>query len=93
MSYRLDLADGKYTYIFEDGKQYALRYGEPWRDLTGDKFVYCLASEASAAQELRQQNARMRTALEQLRLNAPHSRAHPAEFLEAVLLITQEVLK
>ena len=41
----IKLDDGKYTYIFENGEQYALRYGEFWRDLTGDKFVYCLAAK------------------------------------------------
>ena len=40
---RIDLDDGKYTYVMDNGKQYALRYGEPWRDLTGDKFVYAMA--------------------------------------------------
>ena len=39
----INLSEGKYTYIFEEGKQYALRHGEPWRDLTGDNFVYWMA--------------------------------------------------
>lgn len=44
---RIDLADGKYTYVFDEstGRQETLRYGEPWRSLIGDKFVYCLAAE------------------------------------------------
>lgn len=41
----IELEDGKYTYVFKDGEQYALRNGEPWRDLTGDKFIYCMAAE------------------------------------------------
>lgn len=40
----ISLSDGKYTYVFDNGEQYALRYGGYWRDLTGDKFVYCLAA-------------------------------------------------
>lgn len=40
---KIDLDDGKYTYVMDNGKQYALRYGEPWRDLCGDKFVYAMA--------------------------------------------------
>jgi len=40
---KIDLNDGKYTYVMDNGKQYALRYGEPWRDLCGDKFVYAMA--------------------------------------------------
>lgn len=52
---RVDVADGKYTYLFKNGEASALRYGEPWdRDVTGDKFVYCLASEVES---LRQQLA------------------------------------
>lgn len=45
----LQLENGKYTYVFDNGKQYALRHGEHWRDLLGDKFVYCLAHELSEA--------------------------------------------
>lgn len=40
--------DGKYTVVFDDGKLYALRYGERWRDLTGDKFVYALMCRIQA---------------------------------------------
>ena len=42
---RIDLCDGKYTYCLEDGKQFALRYGEEWRDLTGDGFVLSMAQK------------------------------------------------
>lgn len=43
---RVEVEDGKYTVILHpDGKLEALRCGEPWRDLTGDKMVYCLAAE------------------------------------------------
>lgn len=48
---RIDLENGKYTYVFDKGHQYALRHGTTWRDLTGDKFVYCLASELEEARE------------------------------------------
>lgn len=41
----INLDDGKYTYQFQDGRQNVLRYGEPWRTLTGDKFVYAMACE------------------------------------------------
>ena len=54
---RIDLEDGKYTYLLDDlGGQQALRYGEPWRDLTGDKFIYCLAEMVTA---LRAENERL----------------------------------
>jgi hypothetical protein len=44
---KIQLSDGKYTAIFEEdtGKLYASRYGEQWRDLCGDKFVYCLMAK------------------------------------------------
>lgn len=41
----LDLENGKYTLVLDDdtGKVTALRYGEPWREFVGDKFMYLLA--------------------------------------------------
>jgi hypothetical protein len=43
---KIDLCGGKYTYIrYKNGGQKALRYGEEWRDLTGDNLVYWLAVE------------------------------------------------
>jgi len=39
-----DLEDGKYTVILSPGKTEILRYGEPWRDATGDKFIYLMAA-------------------------------------------------
>lgn len=41
---RVDLEGGKCTVVMpNNGGLHALRYGEPWRDLTGDKLVYALA--------------------------------------------------
>ena len=57
MQIKIDLADGKYTYLFDNGKQKALRYGEPWRDLTGDKLVFCLAARV---EELEQENRQLK---------------------------------
>jgi ubiquinone biosynthesis protein UbiJ len=48
---KIELDNGKYTYIFEDGKHCALRYGEEWRNLTGDKFIYAMACEIERLQE------------------------------------------
>jgi len=41
---RIDLCDGKYSVIFdfETGRSEALRYGEKWRDLRGDKMVLAM---------------------------------------------------
>lgn len=39
-------SDGKYTVIFHDsGKSKALRYGEEWRDLTGDGLVLAMLQD------------------------------------------------
>jgi len=44
MTTQITLEDGKYTLILDGGNMQALRHGEPWRDLTGDKLVGALAS-------------------------------------------------
>jgi len=46
-SFEISLEDGKYTYVFCEGNQTVLRYDEPWRDLTGDKFIGAMANEIS----------------------------------------------
>jgi hypothetical protein len=46
----ITVADGKYTVVIkETGGMEALRYGEPWRELTGDGLIYALASELADA--------------------------------------------
>lgn len=43
---RVTVGDGKYTVIQEaDGHLRALRYGEEWRDCTGDGLILALAHE------------------------------------------------
>lgn len=42
----VSIENGKYTVEQSiDGNLYALRYGEPWRDLCGDNLVYAMAAE------------------------------------------------
>lgn len=54
---RVEVENGKYTYVFKpDGGSHVLRYGEEWRDVTGDKMVYCMAAEI---QELRDQRVKL----------------------------------
>lgn len=50
---RIDVNDNKYTVGFDEatGKLSAERYGEPWRDLTGDNLVYWLAMELQEARD------------------------------------------
>lgn len=45
-----DLEGGKYTLIqYENGSLEAHRYGEPWREFVGDKFMHSLAEELFVA--------------------------------------------
>lgn len=53
---KVEIEDGKYTYDFNGGNAHVLRYGEPWRDVVGDKFIYCMASEID---ELRTANEKL----------------------------------
>lgn len=43
----INVGDDKYTVQFNPytGEFKALRHGEPWRDLSGDKLVYCMYTE------------------------------------------------
>ena len=46
----ITVGDGKYTVVqTTDGRVVARRNGEPWRDITGDKLLLCLAQELEAA--------------------------------------------
>ncbi len=46
------ICDGKYTLIHENGKGLrALRYGEEWRDLTGDGMVLALVQEIESLRD------------------------------------------
>lgn len=52
MTEKINLCEGKYTLINDNGKLTALRYGECWdRDLTGDNLVYSLFVEAIRMRE------------------------------------------
>jgi len=63
--FKVSVGGGKYTVIvpetpadYEEGIHLsALRYGESWRDMTGDNLVQCLAAELhEARQELAKLN-------------------------------------
>lgn len=46
IDFQINLYGDKYTYIrYKNGGQEALRYGEKWRSLTGDGFIYSLAAK------------------------------------------------
>lgn len=59
---RIDLCDGKYTLIYDfgTGQSECLRYGQPWRQLVGDKMVLACFDEIV---ELRQQCDSLRKSL------------------------------
>lgn len=57
----LEVYDGKYRFVFDAKGSRAYRYGEPWRDCTGDGFVLALAQDL---QEARHQRDELRKALE-----------------------------
>ncbi len=50
-SLRIELDNGKYTYIFDQNKHIALRHGEQWRDLTGDNLILSMAFKIEDLQE------------------------------------------
>lgn len=44
IDFKLELNSGKYTFIYyKDGSSEALRYGDTWRDTTGDNLIHALA--------------------------------------------------
>lgn len=52
METRIDLENGKYTVIHNNGADFrALRYGESWRSLTGDGLVLAMAQKITEAEE------------------------------------------
>ena len=46
----LSFEDGKYVVVSEGGNCYATRYGEKWRDMTGDKLIGCMVSRIEELQ-------------------------------------------
>lgn len=49
---RVSTSDGKYTVVQDaSGKQFALRYGEPWQNLVGNGLTLALAHDLEEARE------------------------------------------
>lgn len=74
---KLSFEDGKYQLILDAGEFTALRHGQPWRDLTGDKLVYTMFAEI---QGLQAETESLRTGYEAARLEIASLQAQ----LEAV---------
>lgn len=76
---RVDLCGGKFTYIRQDEpfKHEALRYGEPWRDFTGDKFIYAMGDEIE----------RLRAEVERLTKERDEAVQHNKDWFEAQKLV------
>jgi hypothetical protein len=52
LALNVTIADGKYTVRqASNGRVFALRYGEPWRDCTGDGLIFRLAEEIQDLRE------------------------------------------
>lgn len=51
MKTEIQVNNGKYTVVIDEGNLSALRYGEPWQDLCGNNLVYWLAVELQEARE------------------------------------------
>lgn len=68
IDYQVELLGGQYTYIrYKNGGQEALRYGDKWRNLTGDGFVYSLGAKVEElAAELERVQAELLTSKEHL---------------------------
>lgn len=49
---KIDLEGKKYTYIFDNGSSEVLRYGEKWRDTTGDGFILAMAQRIEELEEI-----------------------------------------
>jgi hypothetical protein len=67
------VCDGKYTviYDFDTGQSECLRYGEPWRDLCGDKMVLALFDEIVELREKVEQLERAIKGTEKYAINDP----------------------
>ena len=48
---RVSVEGGKYTYVVTETNAHVLRYGELWKDATGDKFTYSMAAEIESLRE------------------------------------------
>lgn len=80
---RHDFDDGKYTVIFDEtsGRMSALRYGDEWRDLCGDKLIYSMLSAYdSTSLEVAQLQARVAELEAALAAEFPHA---PAMWFES----------
>lgn len=48
----IELEDGKYTFVSDNGVMSCLRYGDSWRDMAGDKAVGALFYHAKELEEV-----------------------------------------
>lgn len=51
------LEDGKYTVTRTGGSMYAIRHGEPWQDLTGNKLIGALCARIDELTQAAQMSA------------------------------------
>ena len=51
MTFKIDIENGKYTFINDNGIVSILRGGETWRNETGDKALLCLLQKMETIKE------------------------------------------
>ena len=85
---RHDFEDGKYTVINDNGNLVALRHGEQWRDLNGDKLVCSMLLEVDA---LKAQRDELLEACKEAEWNSLHLPESVRIKLEAVIKKAEEV--
>ena len=77
MTKTINLADGKYTIVYDENNFFpakCLRYGEEWRDLTGDNLVFWLCAKIAELEEtITQQNKTTKGAYSYEQFYASHN--------------------
>jgi hypothetical protein len=53
MKLKIDLENGKYTYVFDEstGRQEVYRHGELWQDETGNGFLLAMAQRIESLED------------------------------------------
>jgi hypothetical protein len=94
---KIVLEDGKYTILYgaEKGQKFqALRYGEEWRDLTGDKMVYLLCCKVEELEEkLKHETIERQTMQHGLRLANQRAEEKESRLLRVAELVRDNAIR
>ena len=97
---RVSVDGGKYTYVITETHSHVLRYGELWKDATGDKFTYSMAAEIESLREqvekltkerdeYGRRNGRLRSELAELDTKLAALAEQNEKFREALVLYSE----